>query len=342
MSSIVDDEFAEKIFMFLPGFKRTGAGLEFKLNARCPVCDDKTSPRFWYYSNNKLMVCYNCGLRSRVKWFIEDHKPELYSEYLFETRKQFAGINKMKRSDELEVFNSKREEIPKIPRLEYSTRLDKLPSEHPIIKYVSNRKIPKEEWPRLWFTREWKRLANTIKAGTYSEHSLVHKEPRLVIPIFNSDSEIESIQGRDLTGKSKNKYMTIKSHENSTKIYGTDLVIPSMRVWVLEGPLDSLFIKNSIAITGGEVSLDVMPYPGNRTWVMDNEPRSPDTIKRMERLLSLGESIVIFDRSPWASKDINDMVAKEGADPKDIINYFRENTVSGLNANLRMSRWKKV
>lgn len=345
-TSSVDNEFAEKIFMFLPGYNRKGYGFDFRLNARCPVCNDH-SPRFWYYSNKNRIVCYNCGVRSNVRYYIENYQPDLLSQYLLERRKSYSGLSTNKAEDSYELYNKKSKEIKSVVRtvesIPHSVRLDLIPDKnHPIIRYVSERKIPEEAWNRLWFTMEWRKVANFIKPDTYPPFAEQQKEPRLVIPIYNENGKIESIQGRDLSGRSKAKYLTIKTDDDSTKIFGQDLIVPSMTVWVLEGPIDSMFIKNSIAVTGGEISLDVLPYKGNRVWVMDNEPRSPDTIKRMERLIRNGESIVIFDRSPWMSKDINDMVRFDGATPEQLIEYFRENNYSGPMAELRLQRWKKI
>ena len=75
---------------------------------------------------------------------------------------------------------------------------------------------------------------------------------------------------------------------------------------------------------------------------MDNEPRHPDTIARMKRLVDAGERVMFWDRAPWRSKDVNDMVMKENATPQEILEYMKQNISSGLHAKMRLSRYSKI
>ena len=76
--------------------------------------------------------------------------------------------------------------------------------------------------------------------------------------------------------------------------------------------------------------------------MLDNEGRHPDTIKRMNKLIAAGEKVLFWDEAPWRSKDINDMICKEGATPSDIEEYILENWAAGLMAQLRMSKFSKI
>lgn len=339
MSSWVEREFAEKVFSVLPKFKRVN-GAEFKLKARCPICGDSAKDlnkaRFWAYPCNEGIKfhCFNCDVNMWLSQYLKDYDSTMYREYLMEKRK--ASVTEKPVAKAEVVFNSK---MPKIEKLEFCERLDKLPLEHPIVKYVKSRCIPEDKWSRLWFTMKWPALVNSINPGTYSNEK---NEPRLVIPIFNKQKEIESLQGRALRKDAPQKYITIKAHDKATKIYGTDSIDERKDVFVMEGPIDSLFVDNAIAITGGTIDLNLVPYSDNRIWVMDNEPRHPDTIKRMTKLIEAGERIVFWDKAPWNSKDINDMVKDEGASAEQIMSYIRSNVEQGLMAKMRLSRYAKV
>ncbi|EQA7786802.1 hypothetical protein ACX818_001396 [Acinetobacter baumannii] len=268
---------------------------------------------------------------------MREQDEELYQEYMMEIFKESGNSNHIKKPTEISDKLNKTFSV--IEKLDFCDRLDKLDENHPIIKYVKSRCIPKEKWNRLWFTGKWQELCNSVKPGTFENPK---PEYRLVIPIFNKGGQIESFQGRALK-PSNIKYMTIKANENSTKVYGQDTIDESKNfVFVMEGPIDSLFLDNAIAITGGSLSLDQVPYPEKRIWVLDNEPRHPDTIKRMEKLIELGETVCFWDCAPWKSKDVNDMVAKDGANPKDIQNYILGNSESGLMARLRMTQFCKL
>lgn len=340
--SWVDNEFAERSFRNLPKFRRAG-GSTFKLNARCPICgDSKTDEhkaRFWAYpvKDSIRVNCFNCDQDMWLSQYLKEFEQDLYREYLLEKRKEQvydkAPVKKVEISDK---FKAK---LPKIESLPTCERLDTLPPAHPIIKYVTDRCIPKDKFKRLWFTMEWPKLVNSVNPGTYKHEA---NEPRLVIPIFNKEKEIESFQGRALRKNDPRKYMTIKAHDEASKIYGLDTVDDRKLVWVTEGPIDSLFIDNAIAITGGSLDLSIIPFKNNRVWVMDAEPRHPDTIKRMQRLIEAGEKLVFWDKAPWKSKDINDMIMKEGATSAEIESYMKDNIAKGLMARLRLQKFSKI
>ena len=317
-------------------------GHSFTLVCSCPVCGDSakdtTKARFRCYEHKgSLRVgCFNCNYNQQIGEFLKQHKPDYFREWLLERRKEQGLPSYSERKENtLDKFQAK---MPVIESLPFCQRLDTLPENHPIIKYVANRCIPKERYNLLWFTMEWRKLVNNVKPETYRNDSA---EPRLVIPIFNANKEIESFQGRALRSTEKSKYITIKAHENASKIYGLDRADPSKPVYFLEGPIDSLFIDNGCAITGGSMGLEEVPFKGVRVWSLDNEPRAKETVARLEKLVKAGEQVVMWDRSPWRSKDINDMIKNEGATTAEIMDYMRANTVSGLMAQLRFDRYCK-
>ena len=343
MSDWIDNEYAIKYFAFQRNYKQV-ASMPLKLNCSCPICGDSAKDlfkaRFWYfdYKGSKVVHCYNCDYSALFSKFLEEQDEDLYNEYRMDKYKESSPF-KSRPSVAVNISEKINAKMPTIEKLEFSTRLDKLNDNHPIIKYVSSRKIPKDKWNRLWFTDKWQDLCNTIKSDMYPEPK---PEYRLVIPIFNKNGEIESMQGRALKNGAKNKYLTIKAHDNSSKIYGIDTIDESKDyVLFLEGPIDSLFLDNAMAITGGSLGLDVVPYADKRIWVLDSECRHPDTISRMRKLIDAGERVCFWDSSPWKSKDINDMIVKENANPNDILNYILENSERGMMAQLRMKKFTK-
>lgn len=336
--SWVDQEFAERVFSTLLKYRKLN-GSTFKLNARCPICGDShtdmNKARFWCYpfKDSLRVKCFNCDYSQWFNVFLKDEHEGLYRDYLLEKRKEQMIFTR-------EPIREKA--VPKkefIPELITCTRLDKLPKNHPIVKYVRTRMIPEDKYNRLWFTYEWPKLVNTINPGTYKNET---NEPRLVIPIFSPEGKIESFQGRALRADAPQKYITIKASDQSTKIYGLDTVKPTAMVYFLEGPLDSLFVDNGAAITGGSVDLASLPFRGNRAFIMDNESRHPDTIKRMKKLIDAGEKIVLWDKAPWQAKDINEMITDCGATHEQINQYIKDNTLSGLMAQLRFKTWCKI
>jgi hypothetical protein len=344
MSSYVDNDFALRIFSYQRNFKQVST-MPFKLNCSCMICGDSATDRlkarFWYYEHKGTMFChcFNCDYSMGFARFLEEQDESLYREYLLEKRKEETfGKKETPKVVETEISEKLTKKLI-IEKLDFCERLDRLPANHPIIKYVVNRAIPKSAYKRLWFTANWQEMVNATKP-TFDNP---RQECRLVIPIYNKEHKIEAYQGRALSSLARQKYMTIKAHEDASKVYGVDMVDDSKQwVYVMEGPIDSLFIPNAIAITGGSLDLDQVPYKDKRIWVLDNEPRHNDTIKRMEKLIAAGERVCFWDEAPWHSKDINDMVAKEGADPRDIEEYIADNWAVGLLAQLRMSKYRKI
>ena len=71
---------------------------------------------------------------------------------------------------------------------------------------------------------------------------------------------------------------------------------------------------------------------------MDNEPRSKETVKKMEQLIEKDYALVIWPDS-ITQKDINDTVL---AGRQDIQTIIDNNTFSGLEARTKLSAWKRI
>ena len=123
--------------------------------------------------------------------------------------------------------------------------------------------------------------------------------------------------------------------EDHQKIFGLDHINPEDTVYVTEGPFDSLFIDNSIAMCGSDV--DLSNYDYQFVFVFDNEPRNRQIVTKIARAAEQGHKVVIWPKTVKV-KDINDMVLA-GLNPSAII---KDNTFTGLEAKLRLNNWKKV
>ena len=123
--------------------------------------------------------------------------------------------------------------------------------------------------------------------------------------------------------------------EDKPKIYGLDTVDDSKVVYITEGPLDSLFIDNSIAMAGADVN--VSNYDWNCVYIFDNEPRNKQICDRISNAIDRGDSVVIWNPNN-DEKDINDMVLA-GHNVKSLI---ESNTYQGLEAKVKFTEWKRV
>jgi hypothetical protein len=225
-------------------------------------------------------------------------------------------------------------EEPKVeffpPRFNESINLPKAYENETTKKYLESRKLNPE---KFYYAEKFKEWTNT-KIKTFDNDSLKYEESRIVIPLYY-DKKLIGFQGRSL-GNSKIKYITIMLNEESPKVYGYDTIDKSTPVYILEGPFDSFFIKNSIAMCGSDLDLTPLNI-SHPVYVYDNEPRNKEIHSRMSKKIEQGDSIVIWPSS-IQEKDINDMILS-GLDVQSMV---ESNTCSGLEAKLKFTSWKKI
>jgi len=125
-------------------------------------------------------------------------------------------------------------------------------------------------------------------------------------------------------------------NDDAPKIYGYDSIRKELPVYVVEGPFDSTFIDNSIALCGADGNLRCLEG-SSVVLVYDNEPRNREIVSRIGNSIGRGDRVVIWPRD-IVEKDINDMVLA-GINVKSVI---ESNTYSGLEAKVKFTEWKKV
>jgi len=294
-------------------------------NFRCPYCGDsrksQSKARGYFYrkKNDYFYRCHNCGKGTTFGKVLEYIDTMMYKEYIMERYKGDAP------KTEAPEFNFKAPKFKKIdPKLENLTPINKLNGGHPARQFVESRQLPEEFYSDLYLCPkffEWSKIQSQ------QEH------PRLVIPFRDESGEVFAAQGRAF-GKESPKYLTIK-FQDKPKIFGLDRVDFAKRYYVVEGPLDSMFLDNCLAVAGADFRY--LP-PGDTTIVLDNEPRSREIIKQMERLIHQEHELVIWPDT-ITQKDINDMVL---AGVKDIQQLINNNTFSGLEAKMKLAAWKRI
>ena len=320
----VDIRFINLISPRLQKFKSVKPNL---YNCRCPICGDsqknKTKARGYIYSvkNNTNYKCHNCGVSLSFNNFLKKVDSDIHKQYTLEKFKEgHTGKN----------FTVEE------PKFEFSKPLFKrkldLPkaSEVPVAKeYLEKRKLNPENF---YFAHKFKEWTNTQK-DTFD--TIGKDESRIIIPMYNFDNNLIGFQGRSI-GQNSVKYITVMLDEDAPKIYGLNQIQKDKTIYVTEGPFDSTFIPNAIALCGADGDLDKWGI-NNPVWIYDNEPRNAEIVSRISRTIDKGERIVIWPSSVKV-KDINDMVLS-GLDVQSMIKL---NTYSGLEAKLKFTIWKKI
>ena len=124
--------------------------------------------------------------------------------------------------------------------------------------------------------------------------------------------------------------------ENQSKVYGLHRINPHEKVYIVEGPFDSLFLENSVGMAGSDI--DPRSYNwSDYIWVYDNEPRNREIVNRISKSIDRGDKVVIWPHN-LQQKDINDMFLS-GHNVKSMV---ESNIYQGIEAKIKLNSWKKV
>jgi len=204
---------------------------------------------------------------------------------------------------------------------------------HPAYRFIEDRRIPNDT--DIFLCNQFYSWTNELVPNKFP--TLEGDPPRMVIPFRDSNGDIFAYQGRAF-GKEKPKYITIRLDESVPKIFGLDRVDTSRDIFVVEGPIDSLFIPNCIAVAQSD--LRVPQYKDKAVLVPDNEPRNREVIKQIEQAVDEGYRVVVWP-DYVRQKDINDMILS-GMDAPEIMEIIHNNTLQGLTAKVALQTWKKI
>ena len=319
----VDSKFINLVSSKLQKFKRVKSNL---YNFRCPVCGDskknKSKTRGYLYAMKADInfKCHNCGASMTLSNFIKHVDPILHKQYVFERFKDgHTG-----RATVVEEPTFKFE----APKFKKKLKLPKASEDPRPAGYLTARKLNPDNF---YYTEHFKKFTNSLKPTFDSEK---YDEQRIIIPLYYEKNLI-GFQGRSID-PSPIKYITVMLDDDAPKIYGLDNVDKSKQVFITEGPFDSTFVGNSIAMCGADADVDKWGI-SNPVWIYDNEPRNREITNRISKTINAGHSVVIWPES-IDDKDINDMVMS-GLDVQSVI---ESNIYSGLEAKLKFTTWKKI
>ena len=218
--------------------------------------------------------------------------------------------------------------------------LSSLEIDHYARVYVENRKLPQQFMDTLYYAHDFKEWVESITDRPYE---LQKNDQRIVIPFYSREKVLVAFQGRSL-GDSKLRYITIKIIEDSPKIFGLDRWKSKDKTYVVEGPFDSMFLPNCLAMAGSDAFVnerhDIYEdfRDSNATYIFDNEPRNREIIKRMSSVIRGGFNICIWPDG--VEKDLNDMILA-GRNTNQILEIINRNTYQGLSAQMKLTSWKR-
>ena len=337
MSIIIDTKYLSLLSPRLDRFKKVR---DYLWNFRCPQCGDshksKSKARGYVYrkKTDLFFKCHNCGVGQSVGNLIKDLDPFLHKQYLMERYR--AGETGKRKSKAPEFKFETPKFKPKQTHIDLPS-IESLPKEHYARVYCEHRVIPQQFMNKIFYAEDFKNWAISVCQVDYS--NLMNKEPRLVIPFFDKANQLIGAQGRALQ-ESKIRYVTVKVHEDAPKVFGLERWKSDQHTYLVEGPIDSFFLPNCLAMAGADMSDLSILNKDKTTLIFDNEPRNFQIIKGMIRFLKSGWKVVVWPNSVIC-KDINDMVLSSIKDAR-LVEIINTNTYSGQRGEWEVKSWKKV
>lgn len=333
MSIWVDVKYANLVSSNLDKFKLKSTN-PYSASFRCPICGDSKKNLFktrgGFFQNQDLIMfkCFNCGISKSLKSFLKEIAPTLYKEYTMENYTDRASNTEtlvpLKKIDR--TNNGALSKLKKISQLKW---------DHPAKLYVLNRKIPNEAHSRLYYCSKFATWTNTMIPEKLNPEK--HDAPRLIIPFFDERGIMFGYQGRSFNPNDKARYISIMLRSDK-KVFGLDLVDFNKKHYVVEGPIDSMFLPNCLAMSGADIDYNLLN--DKSVVVYDNECRNNEIIKRMQNVLDNGYKLCIWPET-MKYKDINDMVLG-GLSTKKIVDIIDENTYNGAIGLMKLNTWKKI
>lgn len=329
MSVHVDRSFLLRLSPKLKKFTRKKDDL---YNFRCPLCGDsetnKSKSRGYVYrrANDYFYMCHNCGVSTTFYNFLKQVDSSLIPEYTLERFKN----QQVALPDPTPVV------VKTTPKPINLPTIESLPEFHMAKRYVTMRNIPDKFYEDLYYAEDF---AAFVKSMGVVKTGLVEGEPRLIIPLRDMEGNLTAFQGRSLDG-SKIRYITIRLVEDAPRFFGLDRVDLTKPVYVFEGPIDSMFIENGVAVASSSLeSIIEVIDKEHVVLVYDNEPRNKEILTQIEEAIDNHFSVVIWP-DMIEEKDVNDMIL-ETYSIEEMQDILETNTFVNLRAKMKFINWKK-
>jgi hypothetical protein len=326
----------EKFYQYsgYPRYKKSNNSYE----AGCPICREGNSwnkkRRLYYLPESGVMCCHNCGWYSNtMKWVLEV-SGLTYNEIVNEIKANEFNVIDIS-TETVSVSSFEVESLPK-------DSINLLSKQQ--VDYYHDNKIVQQAVQYIK-SRKLDTAVNAPPAIYLSLTDSVHKN-RVCLPSYDTNNKVVYYQTRSfLENDDRPKYLSkINSPKN---VYGIENVTDIHKyIYLFEGPIDSFFIENGVAIYGiqenstqslTEYQRDILSkyYYMNTVWVLDNQHIDTASREKTKLLLDRGENVFIWPRSLSKFKDFNEMCMKYNLDEIDH-KFIESRTFSGSDAKMQL------
>lgn len=355
-SLLMERKYAELLSIYVERFKIVRS-VPFTANFRCDLCGDskksKTKARAYVMEkdNHLYFKCHNCNEGHSLVNYLKIQHPNLHQQFTFElmsmkTEAREPAVVSGSFKDQLtktggfesDIGSTPVQRFQKFEPLKALKKISQLPDDNIARKYVLERKIPTEYHYKLFYVPKFFQWINSFIPNKFSDKALAFDSARLIIPFIDKDGYCFGVTGRSFDPEAQiGKYLTILFDETKPKIFGLDTVDFGKKVYITEGAIDSMFLKNALAFNGIDGDLHVVP---DKVLVLDNEPRNKEVLDKYAAYIAQGYQICIWPAS-MVQKDINAMILA-GYSPEYIQKMIDEHTKQGMLAQLAFNNWRRM
>lgn len=305
-----------------------------RLQMACPYCGDshtdKNKKRGNVYFKNLTYNCYNagCNKHTNILGLFKDFGKSLNNldtlthllDYINENK-----VTKISNVNETNSFSLFKEWSIDLEDIKQKLNLFELNSSPKMLSYIKGR--------LLQFKDEYF-LINKAEDKLFIFNFLPNTKKVIGLQIrnFKGSKKYESFNIEKLNEIIFERKLDIDEEDlaelNTYSLYFNVLNADfSKTLTVLEGPLDSFFIPNSIALTGLNKSLELLDEIDSVRYLFDNDT---DGIKKMEELLKQRKFVFMWKKLirdykiETPIKDVNDLVLWSYSNKSDA--FFKMNS----------------
>ena len=301
----------------------------------CPICREGKSwgkkTRFFYYPSTNRCFCFNCGYSEGILKFILDVTNKTFGEILREVKTtQYDFKEKVV---EPEIIP---DDLPKDPINLTDSKQIEYWNDNPHVKKCLN----------LIKKRKLDIAINKPKTFWFSLTDWIHKN-RLILPFYDDNGKIDYFQSRKIYDSDTESPKYLGKKGDIKGLFNFDNIDERHdNLYIFEGPIDSCFVKNGVAVAGIQDNSNKMftekqenqikKYPWmKKIWVLDNQITDKPACNKSKKLLKLDQHVFIWPESYKHYKDFNDICIDKGWNEIPV-SFILENTFTSIRGLIKL------
>lgn len=285
-------------------------------NGCCPICREGNSwgkkARLFYFIYDNYFYCHNCGRGWTPYFFIKEMTGMSFREIKEDLKRE--GYD-----EGFELFNEIKSET--------HFDLPDLPGEYLDLTDINQLNYYKENYlvkKALKYCRD-RRLYTAVNSPKIFYLCLKDKYHgrRLIIPYFENNKIISYISRSILENDERTKYLL--KFDSKKPIFNFEKIDPSFPyIFLFEGQIDSMFIKNGVAISGTALTIEQetrlkREFPFHELiWMFDNfRFEKKEVIEKIKNKMNDKEKVFLYKNEFENFKDLNAFCVSKKTDSID-------------------------